>query len=226
MVHPRRLEKSLKHIGDAQEINNETVSNFFIRAVTRVGSWATNTEDRLFAAAVVNHTYEQEERPSSKEAERLAREFDEAANVAKRDCRDIWWFMFVCLVVIPHASTILGFTTIALVMDSVVTGEGSVPYALLFYGTLAVILTGMYFAKLVLDDLNQKRHSRVLSRWHQILTALEMLVVTLLIAYIQTDGVIMLTTCLMETVYLSSLCIALRVLPFDFEKTAHGLDLV
>lgn len=204
-----------------KEINNKTIPNFFIRSSTRVGSWFTSSEDKLFAAAVVNHLYETEETPSAQEAEKTAREFDAATILARKECKHIWWIIFMGLVVIPHVSTVVGFSAIALVLKSVVTGDGGVPYAFLFYGALAVVLLGIYFSKVVLDDLNPKVHNRVLARWHQVLTALEMLAVTLFVDQMDSVGMAMLSSCLMELGYLICLCVALRALPFGVENPSH-----
>jgi len=175
------------------------------RLIKGLGTWFTGREDNLFYACVVLHVRETEQTPSVKVAVREATEFERVSRRAKIECYPWWGTLFILMVTGPHAIIVISITVVSQLVMLHSPANTDIIGLLLFFGSLGLLMIEAILSKIVMDDLNPGPWGRVITRWHQVLTMLQMCAVLILSSTGVDTLVTTLISVVVELMYLSLL---------------------
>jgi hypothetical protein len=145
-------------------------------------------EDHLFMASatelVEDAVPESEELPpklrETEEIQKVADEVDRVHRLVADRAVEWFWPMYFMFFAVPRAVTVLSIVEISQLIVFWDPSNPDLPYAALFFGSIGLVIIGLYLAKIQLDDMNRGWRAKVVSRWNQLITPLEVLAISFL----------------------------------------------
>lgn len=183
---------SKKATGSSQSL---TGLGFITKNVFRMDRVLCSLEDHLFRASMVTHAKNSREVvDEEKFASEMSKEFERLHELTSRLALDWFWPVFLMWFVIPSVILVLVIISISQLVILWDPQSPDFPYAILFFGTVFGVagVEGIN-SKVVLDDLSTGWRSKVIVRWHNIITVAKIGAATIC-SWLSVDSVTIVVT--------------------------------